>query len=404
MGLNASVRGAIAAVTAALLGALTFPGQAAATTADRFFNDMSEDEETAYILTMARAAERALSEAGKPEVARRVGTLFPRTAKPGDDGGAIEDFKQAVDAFEREELVRQARGEASRDGAFLVEEMMVRALHGHGIDVPASFMAAAKAGKFRPATARTPPSGAPTAGTPLSRVQEDPCQVLTAAEARSAMGVAMEFKAHEDSTCKYDQVGFSDKAPNNRTLWLVIRRRPQANPNAVTDQLGDFRRYYSPPPLSITRPTDIGDTAIWAWRGDVGGELYAYSGGVLQIQVWIRGLPQPRAYAAARSLALKALGGAGRTGFAYACVVPADLLAQSASPPRPRATTETAKPPFIVHNPDGTITVQKGARQTGAVRAGLVIPPQVIVPTVHAPGKQAAKSGARKRTGRRPPT
>lgn len=46
----------------------------------------------------------------------------------------------------------------------------------------------------------------------------------------------------------------------------------------------------------------------------------------------------------------------------------------------------TDKPPMIVHNPDGTFTIQKDPRKTGAkdskAKKGLVIPPQVVVPIV----------------------
>jgi hypothetical protein len=46
----------------------------------------------------------------------------------------------------------------------------------------------------------------------------------------------------------------------------------------------------------------------------------------------------------------------------------------------------THKPPMVIQNPDGTITVQKqppkeAAKYTKAQK-GLVIPPQVIVPTI----------------------
>jgi hypothetical protein len=50
----------------------------------------------------------------------------------------------------------------------------------------------------------------------------------------------------------------------------------------------------------------------------------------------------------------------------------------------------SGKLPFIVHNPDGTFTVQKAqvSGKTDAVHKGLVIPPQVVVPMVRAPAKE----------------
>jgi hypothetical protein len=155
------------------------------------------------------------------------------------------------------------------------------------------------------------------------------------------MGVAMELRGEEDFTCKYQQAGVTNNATNQRTLWLTIRTRPAPNPNAVADQLDNFKRYYSPPPISIASVNDLGDAALWAWRGAVGGELYAYSGGTLEVQVWIEGLPEQQAYAAARSLAVKALGGGARTGFAYAG---ARLPHAGAAPDPPAATAPAPTP------------------------------------------------------------
>jgi hypothetical protein len=50
------------------------------------------------------------------------------------------------------------------------------------------------------------------------------------------------------------------------------------------------------------------------------------------------------------------------------------------------------KPPMVIQNPDGTITVQKeppkgGAKDTEA-KKGLVIPPQVVVPITPTPEKR----------------
>jgi len=44
----------------------------------------------------------------------------------------------------------------------------------------------------------------------------------------------------------------------------------------------------------------------------------------------------------------------------------------------------TSKPPMIIHNPDGTFTIQKAPSKEQAkdakAKTGLVIPPQVVVP------------------------
>jgi len=56
------------------------------------------------------------------------------------------------------------------------------------------------------------------------------------------------------------------------------------------------------------------------------------------------------------------------------------------------ATAPTDNPPMIIHNPDGTFTVQKEPPKAGAkdskAKEGLVIPPQVVVPIIPAPEKR----------------
>ena len=59
------------------------------------------------------------------------------------------------------------------------------------------------------------------------------------------------------------------------------------------------------------------------------------------------------------------------------------------APQPPLADTATSKsgskPPLIVHNPDGTFTIQKPASKnptSGTDQKGLVITPQVVVPVI----------------------
>jgi hypothetical protein len=77
------------------------------------------------------------------------------------------------------------------------------------------------------------------------------------------------------------------------------------------------------------------------------------------------------------------------------CAIPAGaLVAETPPPPKPTASAETGskdKPPLIVHNADGTMTVQKepeSGKSQGGKRKGLVIPPQVVVPTARAAAKE----------------
>jgi hypothetical protein len=80
--------------------------------------------------------------------------------------------------------------------------------------------------------------------------------------------------------------------------------------------------------------------------------------------------------------------------FLAACSSPAAVMGAD-NPPATKSvvgdTAATNKPPMVIQNPDGTITVQKEppkpAKDTKAQK-GLVIPPQVIVPITPAPKKR----------------
>jgi hypothetical protein len=76
-----------------------------------------------------------------------------------------------------------------------------------------------------------------------------------------------------------------------------------------------------------------------------------------------------------------------------ACSLPPAVMGedgpQAAKPAGQTASPST--PPMIVHNPDGTFTIQKtppNAPLDPKATKGLVIPPQVVVPIVSAPSKQ----------------
>ena len=64
----------------------------------------------------------------------------------------------------------------------------------------------------------------------------------------------------------------------------------------------------------------------------------------------------------------------------------AAAMASAQNTPKP-----VKAPPMIVHNPDGTFTVQKAPPQAAKdpkAKKGLVIPPQVVVPIAALPQKR----------------
>ena len=76
-----------------------------------------------------------------------------------------------------------------------------------------------------------------------------------------------------------------------------------------------------------------------------------------------------------------------------ACAVPATMGADDpqATKPLPEKSASASPVPMIVHNPDGTFTVQKAlpkAAKDRKANMGLVIPPQVVVPFIPAREKE----------------
>jgi hypothetical protein len=78
-----------------------------------------------------------------------------------------------------------------------------------------------------------------------------------------------------------------------------------------------------------------------------------------------------------------------------ACTFPAAVIGADNSP-APQAivgdSASTDKPPIVVQNPDGTITVQKepakGRAEDAKTKKGLVIRPQVVIPIIPARQKR----------------
>ena len=145
----------LAATTVVVSTTLLFPGTLGATSVDQFFNHMSEEAQSAYVLAMAKVAEKVLADAGKADLARQVHTLFANPAQPcptmsgADESCAVEEFKVAADKFVQQEMVRETSGDPSKDSPFLAEEMFVQEMKDHHVELPPAFMAIAKSGKMR---------------------------------------------------------------------------------------------------------------------------------------------------------------------------------------------------------------------------------------------------------------
>jgi len=67
-------------------------------------------------------------------------------------------------------------------------------------------------------------------------------------------------------------------------------------------------------------------------------------------------------------------------------LLPILALAAAATASAQNTPKPVKPPPMIVHNPDGTFTVQKPAKESKG-KKGLVIPPQVVVPLMPRPAR-----------------
>jgi len=142
-----------------------------------------------------------------------------------------------------------------------------------------------------------------------------PCDFLTKSEAESIVGLPLETRANTTYTCWFIEPGFTGAPPKNKQVSLRIFRSPSPQVNDLAERRRELANRH---PVPVVKDiTDFGDAAIWTWTPGLGGELYAYKGGDIQVEVRISGIPEDQAIQNARALAARPLGGTNRTGFAY---------------------------------------------------------------------------------------
>ena len=135
----------------AAAASVVFAGTLGATSVHQFNEMMDNHADEAYVLVMAKVAEKVLADAGRPAVALQVQALFTHA------GGGQNEFLEAVYEFSHAALASLVTGEPDGDGPFKIEEMMVKELKTHGITLPPAFMAIAKAGRMKRTAALVTP-------------------------------------------------------------------------------------------------------------------------------------------------------------------------------------------------------------------------------------------------------
>jgi hypothetical protein len=141
------------------------------------------------------------------------------------------------------------------------------------------------------------------------------CSLVTKAEAESIVGASLVVHRSTDDECWYVESGFTKPAaPHDKQVYLNIWHYDTPQPDDVSTTRANIADRQ---PTAVT--TDLpgfADAALWSWMPGA-GRLSAFKGGTIGVDVMIGGIAEASALQHAKALAVRALGSAGRTGFAY---------------------------------------------------------------------------------------
>jgi hypothetical protein len=155
---------------------------------------------------------------------------------------------------------------------------------------------------------------------PLHTQVRNPCDVVTKTEAEALVGgplIGPELSP-SGNVCRYYEAGYGEIASRIKLVYIgvFVAERPDAE--AVNTRRLAVVRDRSLLPVAVKELAGPSDAAIWVWAGNRLGALYTFRGGTTQVVVKISGIPQNAALEAAKRFSIRALGGAGRSTFAYA--------------------------------------------------------------------------------------
>jgi len=157
--------------------------------------------------------------------------------------------------------------------------------------------------------------------TPVTAAAQirNPCNVITKAEAEAIVGGPLigPQPSPQGTLCKYYESGYGE-SPSRIKLITIGVWIGAPDDEAINTRRLAVMRDSSLLPLSIKELPGPGDGAIWVWAGNRFGALYAFRGGTTEVAVKISGTTQQKALDAAKRFAVRALGSAGKSSFAYA--------------------------------------------------------------------------------------
>ena len=137
------------------------------------------------------------------------------------------------------------------------------------------------------------------------------CPFLTEPQAESLLGGKVQLYSHGSDYCWY-----RGSDPEKNQVQYIVRHKTLADPIAVNRQR-DYIAHREPRPTIVKDISGIGDAAIWVWGPESGGTFHAFKGGTIEVEIIIKGPVQEAALQGVKAIAVRALGGANGTSYAY---------------------------------------------------------------------------------------
>jgi hypothetical protein len=146
----------------------------------------------------------------------------------------------------------------------------------------------------------------------------NPCNVITKVEAEAIVGGPLigPQPSPQGTLCKYYEAGYGESPSKIRLVTIGVWIGEPDGEAINTRRLAAIRDS-SLLPLQVKELPGPGDGAVWVWAGNRLGALYAFRGGTTEVAVKISGVRQDLALATAKKWAIRALGSASRSSFAY---------------------------------------------------------------------------------------
>jgi len=147
------------------------------------------------------------------------------------------------------------------------------------------------------------------------------CDLISQADAESVTGVTLRLMPGPDrSRCIFMGSRSGPRGAVRVQAILDVRYSASPDPQVVNRKRNEFATVPSLQHVVLRDVPDVGDAALWNYTNqDAGtGTLIAYKGGTMELYITIIGIAEDAALAGAKKLSVRAFGGTGKTGYAYA--------------------------------------------------------------------------------------